>query len=141
MKFLVLDEADDLQKKDDRKEHSFFVHFPGPFLGVFPFLLFWSWIWSWLRLVSCVLIQIYVGSDETASTAHLTPFIKSSKFIQSSYQPSCYEVIYPPVNSHSHGKSPYFLVHTIKTVDFPASYVSLQECNLFIMNRESCLRL
>ena len=34
MKFLVLDEADDLQKKDDRKEHPFFVHFPGPFLGV-----------------------------------------------------------------------------------------------------------
>lgn len=39
----------------------------------------------WVRSVSCVLIQVYV-EWESASTAHLTPFIKSSNFIQSSYQ-------------------------------------------------------
>ena len=45
LKFLVLDEADDLQKKDDRKEQPFFVHPQGRVrwpereqIGVFPFL-------------------------------------------------------------------------------------------------------
>ena len=33
--------------------------------------------------------------------------------------------------TNRHGKSPSFLVNTIKMVDFPASYVSLQEGKIF----------
>ena len=107
LKFLVLDEADDLQKKDDRKEQPFFCS-PGPcqVAGAWKNWCFFHFYMTCLvldlglvvgfqeilvfiqlrvRSVSCVLIQVYVEWD-SASTAHLTPFIKSSNFIQSSYQ-------------------------------------------------------
>lgn len=36
--------------------------------------------------------------------------------LQTNYIPSC-KIIYPPVNHYSHGKSPSFLIHTIKLVE------------------------
>ena len=48
-------------------------------------------------------------------------------------QEALFVSIYPPLNSHSHGKSPFFLVNIFKVVDFPRLYVKFTGVYYFVL--------
>ena len=70
----------------------------------------------------CVLIII---NPPFSALSKLSQHLSWKNKMDSQEHMSCKQIIYPPVNHYSHGKSPSFLIHTIKLVDFPSQVSQL----------------